>query len=81
MADLREFARAALAQTDDQLAADCAWQQAVVGPKQTPVLRVRHHATGLEVEVEPRKTEEQTRFIALLYLRNRCYDMLRARGK
>jgi hypothetical protein len=80
MVDTLEFARAVLAQKDDQLAEDCDWQPLSVEGGATG-LRLVHRSTRLEIEVEPRRTEAQTRFIALLLLRNRCYDLLRWAGR
>jgi hypothetical protein len=77
MIDPRALARLAISQTDEALAADCNWEP-VAGFQR---LRAVHRPTGIRVEVDARKTEAQTRFIALLYLRNRCYDMLRLRGR
>jgi hypothetical protein len=78
MPDLREYARAALAQTDEQLEADCEWRFITRPAPVPPALHLRHRPTGIEVEAESRATEKQTRLIALLQLRNRCYDMLRS---
>lgn len=74
MIDLRRLARDVLAQSDAELAADCLWSPTPSG------LSLVHQRTGFQIEVAHRRTPTLTRAVALVQLRNRCYDVLGFRG-